>query len=131
MILLARLLLAAMLGVAAAGASAHAQEAVRVASKIDTEGALLGAMILKVLDAQGIGTVDRLQLGPTNILRSALLAGEIDIYPEYTGNGAIFSGTEVDPVWRDAAAGYERIRALDEARYGLVWLAPAPATIAG
>lgn len=125
--MLARFLLAAALSLAALVPPASAEEAVRVASKIDTEGALLGAMILRVLEAQGIAAIDRLQLGPTNIVRSALVSGEIDIYPEYTGNGAIFSGTEADPVWRDAAAGYDRIRTLDEARHGLIWLAPAPA----
>ncbi|HEX6840491.1 MAG TPA: glycine betaine ABC transporter substrate-binding protein, partial [Stellaceae bacterium] len=67
------------------------------------------------------------QLGPTNILRSAILAGEIDAYPEYTGNGAIFYNMQSDPVWQSAEHGYQRIRALDAARRNLIWLAPAPA----
>src|SRR4051794_5876838 len=81
-------LLALALAVAAPGA--RGQDAVRVGSKIDTEGALLGNMILVLLEAQRIPTANKLQLGPTNIIRRALLAGEIDLYPEYTGNGAIF-----------------------------------------
>ncbi len=107
--------------------AAPAQEAVRVGSKLDAESALLGAMILRVLEADGIRTIDRLQLGPTNILRSAIIAGEIDIYPEYTGNGALFYSSDGDPAWKSAGAGYERIRSLDRARHGLIWLAPAPA----
>ncbi len=107
-------------------ATASAEDAVRVASKLDTESALLGNMILLALEADGIPTIDRLQLGPTNILRSAIIAGEIDIYPEYTGNGALFYASESDPVWRDREAGYAKIRALDEARQHLVWLDPAP-----
>lgn len=99
----------------------------RVASKLDTESSLLGAMILLLLEADGIETVDKLQLGPTNILRRAILAGEIDIYPEYTGNGALFYADDRDPAWKDAQAGYDKVRALDLARHGLVWLAPAPA----
>ena len=106
---------------------AFAQEAVRVSSKIDTEGALLGSMMLEMLDAAGIKTINKLQLGPTNILRSAILAGEIDAYPEYTGNGAIFYNLQSDPVWQSAERGYRRIKALDAARRNLVWLAPAPA----
>ena len=43
-----------------------------VASKIDTEGALLGSMILLALGAVGVPAVDRLQLGPTRIVRAAL-----------------------------------------------------------
>ena len=43
---------------------------------------------------------NRLQLGPTDIVRAAILAGQIDIYPEYTGNGGLFFHTEADPVWK-------------------------------
>lgn len=107
---------------------AHAADApVRVASKIDTEGALLGNMIVQVLEANHIRTENKLQLGPTKIVRSALLAGSIDIYPEYTGNGAFFFSAEQDPAWKDAKAGYAKIKELDFARNKLVWLAPAPA----
>src|SRR5579859_2165442 len=67
---LGRAVLAAV-ALALAAPAALAQEAVRVASKIDTEGALLGSMMLEMLDAAGIKTVNKLQLGPTNILRSA------------------------------------------------------------
>jgi osmoprotectant transport system substrate-binding protein len=109
------------------GASAAAQQPVRVASKLDTESALLGSMILLVLQAEGIATVDKLQLGPTNILRSAILSGEIDIYPEYTGNGALFYALQGDPAWREAEAGYRKVAALDREKHGLIWLTPAPA----
>jgi osmoprotectant transport system substrate-binding protein len=106
--------------------AAIAGDAVRVASKIDTEGTLLGNLMLAVLEARGIKAADKVGLGPTNILRKAIIAGEIDLYPEYTGNGAIFYSLESDPAWRSAADGYARIKALDAAR-NLVWLAPAPA----
>jgi osmoprotectant transport system substrate-binding protein len=121
---LARWAIILMMGLSAGAASAD--EAVRVASKIDTEGALLGNLILAVLEAHGVKAADKLGLGPTNILRKAILAGEIDLYPEYTGNGAIFYAMETDPAWRSAEAGYAKIKALD-ARQNLVWLAPAPA----
>ncbi|NKB95221.1 ABC transporter substrate-binding protein [Ochrobactrum intermedium] len=67
---------------------AHAQ--VVVSSKIDTEGGVLGNIILAVLNANGIQTTDRIQLGATPVVRKAITAGEIDIYPEYTGNAAFF-----------------------------------------
>jgi osmoprotectant transport system substrate-binding protein len=98
-----------------------------VASKIDTEGTLLGNMILSVLAGRGISVRNRLQLGPTNIVRAAILAGQIDIYPEYTGNGALFFRIETDPVWRNRERGYAEIARLDRAVNQLVWLAPAPA----
>jgi osmoprotectant transport system substrate-binding protein len=98
-----------------------------VASKIDTEGALLGQLIAAVIEAQGLAVERRIQLGPTNILRAAILAGQIDVYPEYTGNGALFFHREDDPVWQDAAKGYAEVAALDKAQNGLIWLEPAPA----
>jgi osmoprotectant transport system substrate-binding protein len=105
----------------------HAQTAVRVASKIDTEGSLLGNVILQVLEANGIKTENKVQLGATKIVRGALVAGEIDIYPEYTGNGAFFFSDEKNPAWKDAKAGYEKVAALDLEKNKLVWLQPSPA----
>jgi osmoprotectant transport system substrate-binding protein len=122
-----RALCAAILLLAAPAAALAAVPAVVVASKIDTEGALLGNLILVMLRQHGVAVVDRLQLGPTNILRAAILAGQIDIYPEYTGNGGLFFHRESDPVWRDWAKGYAEIAALDRAKNHLIWLAPAPA----
>jgi osmoprotectant transport system substrate-binding protein len=104
-----------------------AEAAIVVASKIDTEGALLGQLIAGVLEAKGLPVERRIQLGPTNILRAAILAGQIDVYPEYTGNGALFFHRETDPAWTDAAEGYAEVAALDKAQNGLIWLAPAPA----
>jgi osmoprotectant transport system substrate-binding protein len=98
-----------------------------VGSKIDTEGALLGNMILLLLDHAGIATSDKTQLGPTAIVRAALISGAIDIYPEYTGNAAFFFHQEADPVWKNAAAGYARAKELDFKANELVWLKPAPA----
>jgi osmoprotectant transport system substrate-binding protein len=109
------------------GSLAHAQPAVRVGSKIDTEGAVLGNMIVQVLEANGIRTENKVQLGTTKIMRSAITSGEIDIYPEYTGNGAFFFSAEKDPAWKNARAGYEKVRALDLAKNRIVWLEPAPA----
>jgi osmoprotectant transport system substrate-binding protein len=98
-----------------------------VASKIDTEGALLGQMIAAVAEANGIAVERRIQLGPTNILRAAILAGQIDIYPEYTGNGALFFHREGDVAWKDAAQGYTEVAQLDREQNHLIWLTPAPA----
>ena len=98
-----------------------------VASKIDTEGALLGNMVADVIAARGITVDRRIQLGPTNIVRAALLSGQIDLYPEYTGNGAIFFHRENDQAWKDAAQGYVEVQKLDVAENRLVWLQPAPA----
>lgn len=80
-----------------------------------------------LLRGHGIAVDSRLQLGPTQIVRQAMLAGQIDISPEYTGNGAIFFHREGDPAWRDAEQGYALVKQLDAAQNNIVWLAPAPA----
>lgn len=100
---------------------------VRVGSKPDTEGMLLGNIILKVLEHATIPVESRIGLGPTNIVRAAILSGAIDLYPEYTGNGAFFFHRETDPAWRDQAAGYALVKQLDEKESKLVWLPAAPA----
>lgn len=98
-----------------------------VASKIDTEGALLGSMIVQLLRNDGFEVVDRTQFGPTDVIRRAIISDEIDIYPEYTGNGGFFFEGTDSAVWRDAQSAYETVRDLDRERHNIVWLAPAPA----
>jgi osmoprotectant transport system substrate-binding protein len=120
------LLLGAALALLPAAVGA-AEAKIVVASKIDTEGSLLGSMIVALLEAHGLAVDNKLQLGPTNIVRAALLAGQIDIYPEYTGNGAVFFHLEQDPVWKDWAKGAAKVAALDREQNHLVWLAAAPA----
>ncbi|RUT95839.1 ABC transporter substrate-binding protein, partial [Mesorhizobium sp. M7A.T.Ca.TU.009.01.3.2] len=98
-----------------------------VSSKIDTEGGVLGNIIQLVLNANNIKTSDRIQLGGTPVVRKAITAGEIDIYPEYTGNAAFFFEKADDPVWKDAAKAYETAKKLDYDANKIVWLSPSPA----
>jgi len=106
--------------------SAFAVDAVKVGSKLDPEASLLGNIIVQVLNANGIATENKLQLGATKIVRTALQSGEIDIYPEYTGNGAFFHNVDSDPAWKNLDAGYKKIKELD-GKDKLIWLAAAPA----
>ena len=108
-------------------AAGAAQAQVVVSSKIDTEGGVLGNIILSVLNANGVKTTDRVQLGATPVVRKALIAGEIDIYPEYTGNAAFFFNEADDPAWKDATKAYELAKTLDFDANKIVWLTPSPA----
>lgn len=107
--------------------SSLAAEPVKVGSKIDTEGALLGNIILQVLESHGVKTINKVQLGTTPVVRGAITAGELDIYPEYTGNGAFFFKDENDPAWKNAKQGYEKVKKLDAEKNKLIGLPPAPA----
>jgi len=58
---------------------------VRVGSKKFTESVVLGEILAQRERAAGVAAGHRAQLGGTQILWHALLAGDIDMYPEYTG----------------------------------------------
>jgi osmoprotectant transport system substrate-binding protein len=105
---------------------AFAQKTVTIGSKIDTEGALLCAMTKLLLTQEGFTVNDKCSTGATNVVREALVQGEIDMYPEYTGN-VIYLFEGVDPtIANDAAAAFAKANELDAAN-NIVWLQPAPA----
>ncbi|MGL1893086.1 MAG: ABC transporter substrate-binding protein [Spirochaetaceae bacterium] len=99
-----------------------------VASKMDTEGSLLGQMIISVLEKDGFEVVDNTSLGATKINREAIINGETDIYPEYTGNGAFFLASDYSPeTWKNSKKGYEAVKQLDYDANKIIWLHPSPA----
>jgi len=100
---------------------------VKFGSYIDSEGQVVGAAIVQLLEANGIKVVDRTKFGTPDIVRKAYLQGDLDGALDYTGSGAFYVGPESDPVWSDPVKGYERVRDLDLEQNGIVWLAPAPA----
>lgn len=102
--------------------------AVVVSSKLSSESAMIGEMIRLLLEARGVPTLDRMTLGATPVVRKALLAGEIDVYVEYTGNAGLFFNDPGNPAWKDLRAGYELGARLDYAANHIVWLTPADAS---
>lgn len=119
------LIVAIALAVTVPAAPAFSQ--VVVSSKIDTEGGVLGNIILSVLSHNGIDVTDKLQLGATPVVREALVTGAVDIYPEYTGNAAYFFNRADEPIWKDATKAYEEAKKLDLDANQLVWLTPSSA----
>lgn len=100
-----------------------------VGSKIDTEGGVLGQMIIALLENEGIEVEDRTKTGATDVVRAALESGEIDIYPEYTGTALsqfFPAATFEEGVTADAQRSWETARDLDELN-DIVWLERAPA----
>jgi osmoprotectant transport system substrate-binding protein len=110
----------------AAGAPAFG--AVVVSSKLSSESAMIGQMIRMLLNAAHIQTVDRTTLGATYVVRKALLAGEVDLYVEYSGNAGFFFNLPSDPAWKDLRKGYELGSRLDYENNRIVWLTPANAS---
>jgi len=98
-----------------------------VGSKIDTEGALLSQIIILMLSDNGFEVTDKSGTGTTSVVRKAIISGEIEIYPEYTGNGAFFFDETDSDVWNNLDDGYARVKKLDKENNDIVWLTPAPA----
>ncbi|MBN1628350.1 MAG: ABC transporter substrate-binding protein [Thermoleophilia bacterium] len=101
---------------------------VRVGSLLDSEGTLIGSMIIQMLEANGIKTEDKTKLGTPEVVRAALLGGEIDATIDYTGSGQYYhEGEEGDPKWKNAQQAYAAIKQLDKDVNNIDWLTPAPA----
>ena len=99
--------------------------AIRIGSKIDTEGVILGYIQLTALSAQGFPVEDRIETGPTLIVRRALEYGELDGYIEYTGTALVnFMGVSDPAILSSPSKGYRRLQLWDEQNHGLVWLDP-------
>ena len=84
--LVAALFLSALVMMRAAFATDVASATLNVGSKRFTESYILAEIIRQTAQAAGEGVVTHRQgLGNTAIVLSALMAGSIDVYPEYTG----------------------------------------------
>ncbi|MDB5353665.1 MAG: amino acid transporter substrate-binding protein [Phycisphaerales bacterium] len=79
-----RVFLCIALFAACASVCSGAQQ-IRVGSKVFTESVILGELATQLGRDAGVNTIHRSQLGGTRVLWDALLSGQIDAYPEYTG----------------------------------------------
>lgn len=127
------ILLAVLMVMGAFGAVTAQEDPIVVGSKDFTENQILGWMIYLMLEDAGYDVENRINLGGTSVNRDALKAGEIDVYPEYTGTSLLFhlpddvegfDGTEIS---NDPILSYNTVAALDAIVNDLVWLTPAPA----
>jgi len=109
------------------GEAKNPDDAITLGSFVDTEGGILGNMLLLALEDEGYLIDDKVQFGTPDVHRNALLQGEIDLGIDYTGNGQFYSEGIEEDVWRDKDAGYDAIKAYDEENNQLIWMKPANA----
>jgi osmoprotectant transport system substrate-binding protein len=89
-----------------------------VGSKNFTESFVLGELIAQQIEAHtGLKVERRFYLAGTYICQQAILAGRIDVYPEYTGT-ALTAILKQD-VGGDRDAVYSRVKSEYERRFGL------------
>jgi osmoprotectant transport system substrate-binding protein len=109
-------ILVVVLGMASCAPS-HSNRIV-IGSKNFTESLMLGELLAQMVEARTHLKVERrFYLAGTYICQQAMLAGRIDIYPEYTG-------TALTAILKQKVAGdrtrvYEQVKSEYEARFGL------------
>lgn len=118
--------LAALLALAALAPEAFSCRAerrpIRIGSKNFSEQVLLGEILAQALEREGLRVDRRLNLGGTFVCHHALVAGELDVYPEYTGTAytAILKHSPIS----DPAAVRRAVETEYRGRWDLVWSPP-------
>ncbi|MGB3258634.1 MAG: glycine betaine ABC transporter substrate-binding protein [Ornithinimicrobium sp.] len=97
---------------------------ITVGSKDFDEQLILGNIAIVALEDAGADVTDQINTGGTDVTRSALESGDIDMYWEYNGTAWISFFGETDPI-PDRIEQYEAVRDRDLEENELVWLTPA------
>jgi osmoprotectant transport system substrate-binding protein len=97
---------------------------VRIGSKNFTEAILVAEMYALALENAGIRVERKFNLGATPVAHTALVNGEIDLYPEYTSTG-LLEVLKQAPI-ADAKGILEAVRKGYEEQFKLTWLEPSP-----
>jgi len=115
--------LAVLCGISLLSCSRSHADRIVVGSKNFTESFILGELIAQQIEAHTNLKVERrFYLAGTYICQQAMLAGRIDMYPEYTGTA--LTTILKEGISRDQQAVYQRVKSEYERRFGLT-LAPA------
>jgi osmoprotectant transport system permease protein len=95
---------------------------VRVGSKDFAESRLLGELFAQAIEKAGARVERRFGLAGSDLALRALVAGDIDVYPEYTGTGLVTLLHE--PANNDPKRVLERVRAAFAGQFAALWLEP-------
>ncbi|HZZ64629.1 MAG TPA: glycine betaine ABC transporter substrate-binding protein [Candidatus Baltobacteraceae bacterium] len=96
----------------------------KAGSKNFGENIIVAEIYAAALERAGLHVERRMNLGSTQIATEAMVRGDIDLYPEYTGTGLI-DVLHHTPV-RSASEVYAIVKREYARRYGITWLAPSP-----
>ena len=114
----------ALLSAAAVLPRCSAPHAIRVGSKNFTESIIIAEIYAQALESAGLRVERRFNLGSTQILLAAMMRGEIDVYPEYTGT-ALIAVLHHAPVESSNEA-FDIVRQAFATTYHIEWLTPSP-----
>jgi osmoprotectant transport system substrate-binding protein len=117
-----RVLFAAALA-ATAGCHSQRGETLVVGSKNFTEQIVLAELFAQQIEAHTAMHVERrVNLGGTLLCHDALVAGKIDLYPEYTGTA--LTAVLKEPPQNDPSAVFHRVQDQYRARFGVEVMPP-------
>jgi osmoprotectant transport system substrate-binding protein len=118
-----KLVLLVVCNVALLSCSSSHSDRIVVGSKNFTESFILGELVAQQIESHTNLKVERrFYLAGTYICQQAMLAGRIDIYPEYTGTA--LTAILKQGISRDKQEAYQRVKSEYERRFGLT-LGPA------
>ncbi|VEG91100.1 glycine betaine ABC transporter substrate-binding protein [Legionella spiritensis] len=94
-----------------------------IGSKNFTEQYILGHLMAELIEAKtDLRVIRKFNLGTTTILQNALLAGQVDLYPEYTGTAYIVVLKQKEI--KNAEQTFDFVKKAYREQFGLIWLAP-------
>lgn len=118
-----------------------AQSKIRVGSKDFPESIIIGEIYAQLLENAGFDVERKLNLGGTVVAQQALLSGDLDLYPEYTGTGLLVvlgaslsdvpglgndAGTATSSAAEPSTAVYDYVKQQYKEQFDLVWLDQSP-----
>jgi glycine betaine/choline ABC-type transport system substrate-binding protein len=105
------------------GQGGAADNTVVVGGKNFTEQDILVHMMSTLIEQKtDLEVVRKPFLGGSQLVHQAMLQGDVDMYPEYTGT-ALTATLEMDPM-TDPQETYETVKAAYEEQFNLTWLEP-------
>ena len=107
------------LGLAGCSGGGSGKGTVTVGSKAFTEGVILSELYALALEDAGFSVERSVEISGS-LLHTALVNGDIDLYPEYTGTGLI-SVLQMPPE-TDSQQVYDTVKKEYEEQFDLVWL---------
>jgi osmoprotectant transport system substrate-binding protein len=114
---------AGMFMLAAVGCGKRGGDVIVVGSKNFTEQIVLAELFAQQIEAHSALRVERrLNLGGTVICHDALVAGKIDLYPEYTGTA--LTAVLNDPLQKDPSEVFRRVQEEYRARFNVEVMPP-------
>lgn len=105
------------------GNGSSSKGSITIASKLDTESQLITTMYDLLLTKAGYNVNEKLALGNSAIVLSAIKSGAIDLYPEFTATGLNALGIAST---HNPQQDYQAVKNGFEQQYHITWLNAAP-----